>query len=107
MSATLAAAEKWMRYVAAKPDGMDTGESFRLVIEEYDRRYEKLAAIQAMLDRLRPELPQQLFAELAAHIYVLPPKQMTPADVRRGQEIAVELANSDAARWAPETGDPT
>ncbi len=85
----LAAAEKWLR------EGHRTRAAIQLVLAEYDRRSaelerfrEKLTAIHAMLPRLREYLPADLFAELGAHIYVLPFHPPTEADQRRALEIA-------------------
>ena len=62
--------------------------------DEVDRLTAKLAAIHAMLPRLTQHLPGELAAELAAHIYVLPFRPPTDADVRRGQEISAEIAGT-------------
>lgn len=59
-----------------------------------ERMHAKLTAIHAMLPQLGEHLPADLFAELAAHIYVLPVEQPTPADIRRGQVVAAEIAPS-------------
>lgn len=57
----------------------------------------KLDRVHAMLDRLRPHLPADLFGELAAIVYISD-RPMTADDIRRGQEVAQLLDNPDAAR---------
>jgi hypothetical protein len=76
---TLDQAEQWMRYVASRPDGHDTGAAFRVMVAEYDRR-------GAELERLRADEPE-----------VCPKHQVPDAN---GEPIATPvLGCTPCARW--------